>query len=324
MAASILTSYVPFIDINGLPISGALVTVYNPGTTTKTSIFTDSGLTTPAANPLQTNANGFHPQAYIASGSYKIYSTTAGQVSLPNYSWDNIDTGVAIGSGALPVASGGTGATTAAIARTNLSVAAESEVVATTSDISALQTKFGTTGATQLATGTTAQQPVTPSAGQIRRNSTVPQYEVWDDIAVAWKAIPAGIAAQADMEAPTSAVLSVAPSVVKNHPGVAKAWATVSLSGGTPTLDTSYNVASIVDGGVGIFTINFTTAFSGITYCAIAQIFGEPAGAGAPFANVYTKAVDSCVVKTFSAQSSSVTTSTLADHSFMLICFGDQ
>lgn len=48
-----------------------------------------------------------------------------------------------------------------------------------------------------------------------------------------------------------------------------KAWVNFSAGTGTPTVRASYNVSSITDGGVGNFTINFTTAMIDTNYCVL-------------------------------------------------------
>ena len=51
---------------------------------------------------------------------------------------------------------------------------------------------------------------------------------------------------------------------------VAKAW--VNFNGtGTVAIRGSYNVSSITDGGVGYYTVNFTTAFADANYSCVAQ-----------------------------------------------------
>ena len=51
--------------------------------------------------------------------------------------------------------------------------------------------------------------------------------------------------------------------------GLAKAW--VNFDGtGVVAIRASYNVSSITDNGVGIYTINFTTAMVDANYCAVA------------------------------------------------------
>src|SRR5690606_23212563 len=55
------------------------------------------------------------------------------------------------------------------------------------------------------------------------------------------------LASQAEMEAATALDRVVSPGRMHHHPGVAKFWAFVTVSGGTPTLQKSYNVTSITD-----------------------------------------------------------------------------
>jgi len=54
-------------------------------------------------------------------------------------------------------------------------------------------------------------------------------------------------ATQADMEAGTSTTTFVTPGTQHFHPGHPKCWGKATVSGGTPTLQTSYNVTSITD-----------------------------------------------------------------------------
>lgn len=66
MAATVF--YLPFrpaINANGLVVPGATLTFYQTGTTTYQSIYADSGLTTPLANPLSANSAGVWPTIYM-------------------------------------------------------------------------------------------------------------------------------------------------------------------------------------------------------------------------------------------------------------------
>lgn len=74
-------------------------------------------------------------------------------------------------------------------------------------------------------------------------------------------------ASQAEMEAASSTSVYVSPGREKYHPGVAKAWACITFSGGTPTLAAGYGVASITDVSVGRTRLTFSTAFSSTAYC---------------------------------------------------------
>lgn len=72
-------------------------------------------------------------------------------------------------------------------------------------------------------------------------------------------------ASQAEMEAATNTTNPVTPGRAQYHPGVAKGW--VAFNGtGTVAITASYNVTSITDGGVGIYAVNWTTAFSSANY----------------------------------------------------------
>lgn len=100
-----------------------------------------------------------------------------------------------------------------------------------------------------------------------------------------------GIATQANMETATSLVTTVTPGRQHFHPGHPKAWGDISMSGGTPTLDTSYNITSITDTAVGRVTITIATDFSGANYAvAISQVFD---GTNVPVPFVVSKAAGS-------------------------------
>jgi hypothetical protein len=277
---------------------------------------------------MDTDADGFHPQAYL-SGSYKIRIETGGTDTIGSGTlirqWDNVDGGVPVGSGDLPVADGGTGASTAAAARTNLSVPSQTELDDLSAELAELAGTVGSTGATQIATGTTAQRPADLADGQFRRNTTVPQWEGYDG--TDWDAFLTDdyYATQAEMETATSATKVPTVSVVRNHPGVAKAWAQIQISGGTASILASHNVTSITDNGVGDITITFTTAFSSVNYCAIVQFYGIDASAQAgPAGNVKSQTASAARVQMLQATNSSNTTSIAADYSFMFAAFGDQ
>ena len=85
-------------------------------------------------------------------------------------------------------------------------------------------------------------------------------------------------ATQAQQETGTTTDAPVTPSVQQYHASAVKVWFRGSVSGGTPSLDLSYNVTSVTDDGVGQFTISFTNAFSTINY-AIASV-GDNSGGG--------------------------------------------
>lgn len=58
--------------------------------------------------------------------------------------------------------------------------------------------------------------------------------------------------------------------------GIAKAWANFSATGGTITINNSFNVSSITYVSTGIFTVNFTTAMPNANYtCAGSASFRD-------------------------------------------------
>lgn len=144
MALSIIKPFVHVEDANGNPYVGAKLYVYLPGTTTPAAIYSDEGLSIALSNPLTgvtgSDAAGNFPRAYIAAGRYKLRAETVASVLI--WEMDNIDTGLSAGSGALPIASGGTGGTTATAARTNLDVPSNSELAALASDITDIQSSL--------------------------------------------------------------------------------------------------------------------------------------------------------------------------------------
>lgn len=129
---------IQLINSNGAPIVGAVLKVYDAGTTNYKSIYSDDGLAVALSNPLTganaSNASGFFPVFYMASGTYKLRAETSGGTLIWEY--DDLDTGLSAGAGALPIASGGTGATTAAAARAALDVPSNSELAALSAQIS--------------------------------------------------------------------------------------------------------------------------------------------------------------------------------------------
>lgn len=126
-------------------------------------------------------------------------------------------------------------------------------------------------------------------------------------------------ATQAQMEAASSTTTAVSPGLMQNHPGCCKMWAAISVSGGTPSLDGSYNVTSITDTSAGNVTVTIATDFSSSTYCAVAN--AVTAGGAAHAASVKTgQAAGSLVVRT-------MLTSTGADTdniNLVVAAFGDQ
>lgn len=166
-----------FFDANGDPLVGGKVFTYQAGTTTPLATYTTAAGTTPNANPVILDARGEADIWYSPGVSYKIVLKTAadatiwtvdnvaiaGSMAAQNANNVNI-TGGTIGSGVtfngnitgtasnvtgtVAVANGGTGATTAPNARTNLGAAASganTDITSLEQDVAIVAT--GTIGA---------------------------------------------------------------------------------------------------------------------------------------------------------------------------------
>lgn len=92
-------------------------------------------------------------------------------------------------------------------------------------------------------------------------------------------------AAQSDMETASSTTTAVTPSVFKYHPGINKAWVQFTVTGGTITINASYNVTSVTRNGAGDYTVNFTVSFSSANYGFSVTAGQGSAGTGAFIVN---------------------------------------
>lgn len=126
-------------------------------------------------------------------------------------------------------------------------------------------------------------------------------------------------ATQAEMESASSTTTAVTPGRTQYHPGVAKMWAYITVSGGTPSLDASHNVTSITDTSAGNVTVTIATDFSSANYCAVAS--GVTAAGTANAASVRTgQAAGSLIVRTYNTS-----TGTDTDNiNLAVVAFGDQ
>lgn len=153
MAATVFTSLLQLFDNSGDPLAGGTVTVYQDETTTLIPLFSADDLTGVAANPIPLDAAGRHAIRYFAAQSYKVLINNSAGTTLRTI--DNIDPGVPLGTGVLAVANGGTGASTAAVARTNLDVPSNADFSAFQASInaSAASTRRVITGADTVVAG---------------------------------------------------------------------------------------------------------------------------------------------------------------------------
>jgi len=77
------------------------------------------------------------------------------------------------------------------------------------------------------------------------------------------------IAAQSDQETATSTTLAVSPGRQQFHPSAAKFWSFITVSGGTPTQQTSFNMTSITDSGAGLYDLTIATDFSTANWAGV-------------------------------------------------------
>lgn len=75
-----------------------------------------------------------------------------------------------------------------------------------------------------------------------------------------------GAATEDEVRSATSSAVYVSPVTIQHGQGVAKFWVNFMASG-TASIAGSYNVASVVRSAAGIYTVNFTTAFTDTGYC---------------------------------------------------------
>jgi len=73
-------------------------------------------------------------------------------------------------------------------------------------------------------------------------------------------------ATQAQQVTGTSTTVFVSPGTQQYHKSAVKAWGFVTYSGSTPTLQSAYNIASVVSTGTGELTWTFTTSFASANY----------------------------------------------------------
>ena len=102
-----------------------------------------------------------------------------------------------------------------------------------------------------------------------------------------------------------SAVVFTTPSVQNFHPSAAKFWASADVTTGVPTSggDSSYNLTSFADTGVGRTTVTIAADFSTATWCALASLESPISGAWITGSCMFPpaledgKAAGSCVLR---------------------------
>lgn len=124
-------------------------------------------------------------------------------------------------------------------------------------------------------------------------------------------------ATQAQQEAGSITTAYTSPARQQYHPSAPKAWARIVLTATVPSVGLNYNVASVTDGGVGAYTVNFTVALSAANYPPIGSV---DAGAGAYVFVAQPNAVGGTVVNIYD----SAAPPALVDQTFFFCQLGDQ
>ena len=138
MSLQFNSPYFTMLDPDGQIVVGGKAYFYTAGGTftTPKDVYSDSELTTPIAQPVTTDAAGRLPRIFM-SGLYDVKLTYPDDTTLNTF--EDYDSGLsaAIGSGAaLPIDQGGTGATSAAAALTNLGAASQTQFNSLSSTVS--------------------------------------------------------------------------------------------------------------------------------------------------------------------------------------------
>lgn len=133
-------------DGDGAIVPDGTVEFFDAGTSSQRAVYSNAALSSAILQPIEADSAGRLPKIYLQAGSYKIIVRDADGVQV--YVEDDLDPGVASTAGDLAVADGGTGASTAAGARTNLSAASQAAVDAAVTDIAAIQAAIDGIGGT--------------------------------------------------------------------------------------------------------------------------------------------------------------------------------
>ena len=125
----LIEPFMTYLDNNGVPLAGGFLQFNISGSpTVAKATFSDEAETTPNANPIPLDSAGRVPDTIVdvfGSGDYNMIVKNSASVEQQNYdpltSTADLTTDV---TGSLPIANGGTAATTASGARTNLGLGA--------------------------------------------------------------------------------------------------------------------------------------------------------------------------------------------------------
>lgn len=260
-----------------------------------TSVATDSGTATPAAN------------SFTIAGGTGLSSVGAGSTVTVNLdspvSVDNggtgssslTDGGILLGSGTSPVTVtsqptdgqlliGSTGvdpvlgSLTQPAAGITITGGAGSITFALSDDLAALEGLSGTGMLARTAANTYAERTITGGNAITVTNgdgvSGAPDIAADSASTSAEGVVELATTAEVTTGTSTSLVPSVAAMI--GHEGIAKAW--VSYDQTVPNVDDSYNVTSVTDTSAGLYTVNWDTDFAADTYACVGGVSGASCG----------------------------------------------
>lgn len=164
---------------------------------------------------------------------------------------------------------------------------------------------FGTDGSNWFAIGLTPEATTT-ALGMIElATDAETQALTATDRAVTPSNLAAMVPSQAEMETGTSNARFVTPGRQHFHPGHPKAWAKVTVSGGTPSIQQSYNITGISDGGAGILGITIDTDFTSANHWVASVSLAD--ATNRLFAEIISQAAGSMQVRAYEANSYALT-----------------
>lgn len=125
-------------------LPGTQLRFYNTGGTTPRTVYSDKDLSNAISQPIAADSAGRFPDIYMQSGLFKVRWETSAGVEIDT--WDDVDPGLATGGsgGILAVVDGGTGASTAGGALTNLGAASQSGLDTAVANTTALAVRVTT------------------------------------------------------------------------------------------------------------------------------------------------------------------------------------
>lgn len=247
--------------------SGVAKITVSPTATTHANpvLYTDGTSAAPALTFTSDTDTGFvrttaNTMVAVASGVAMI-TVTPSTVTVPNLTSSSvaITGGSVSGITDLAVADGGTAASTAASARSNLGLVIGTDVQAFHQRLQDIATVTYNQGDILYYNGSAIVDLAPGTSGQFLKTQGAGANPVWDTASGT-----ATAATQAEQEAGSSTAVFTTPGRQHFHPSAIKYWSWLTQSGGTYTLQASYNHTSISDGGAGLITLNIATDFSDV------------------------------------------------------------